>query len=125
MIVERLLSFQAARFMIVGIAATLTDLGVSSLLLKIFGWHETLCAAISFAVAFWVSYFGHRFFTFRTFGNPFQFFLLAVSMLGLREVMVFGLTMVNIRGFVALFIPLCVVTLITFVISKYKVFKGQ
>lgn len=124
MIVERLLSFQAARFMIVGIAATLTDLGVSSLLLKIFGWHETLCAAISFAVAFWVSYFGHRFFTFRTFGNPFKFFLLAISMLALREVMILGLTMVNIRGFWALFIPLCAVTLVTFVISKYKIFSG-
>ncbi|MBQ5429302.1 MAG: GtrA family protein [Neisseriaceae bacterium] len=123
MMIERILSFQAARFIIVGIAATLTDLGVSSLLLKIFGWHETLCAAIGFAVAFWVSYFGHRFFTFRTFGNPFKFFLLAVSMLALREVMIFGLTMMNIRGFVALFIPLCVVTLITFVISKYGIFK--
>ena len=124
MMVERLLSFQAARFIIVGIAATLTDLGVSSLLLKIFGWHETLCAAIGFAVAFWVSYFGHRFFTFRTFGNPFKFFLLAISMLALREVMILGLTMVNIRGFWALFIPLCAVTLVTFVVSKYQVFKG-
>lgn len=124
MMVERLLSFQATRFIIVGIAATLTDLGVSSLLLKIFGWHETLCAAIGFAVAFWVSYFGHRFFTFRTFGNPFKFFLLAISMLALREVMILGLTMVNIRGFWALFIPLCAVTLVTFVISKYKIFSG-
>ncbi|MBR5674986.1 MAG: GtrA family protein [Neisseriaceae bacterium] len=122
--IKQLLSFQAARFVIVGVAATLTDLGVSTLLLKIFGWHETVCAAIGFAVAFWVSYFGHRFFTFRTFGNPFKFFLLAVSMLVLREVMIFGLTMINIRGFVALFIPLCAVTLITFVISKYRVFKG-
>ncbi|MBR3481770.1 MAG: GtrA family protein [Neisseriaceae bacterium] len=123
MMIERILSFQAARFIIVGIAATLTDLGVSTLLLKIFGWHEMLCAAIGFAVAFWVSYFGHRFFTFHTFGNPFKFFLLAVSMLSLREVMIYGLTAVGVRGFVALFIPLCVVTMITFVISKYKVFK--
>ena len=123
--IKQLLSFQAARFVIVGVAATLTDLGVSTLLLKIFGWHETVCAAIGFAVAFWVSYFGHRFFTFRTFGNPFKFFLLAVSMLGLREAMIFALTAMGVRGFVALFIPLCVVTLITFVISKYKVFKEQ
>ena len=124
MMVERLLSFQATRFIIVGIAATLTDLCVSWLVWHIFAWHETLAAVIGFAVAFWVSYFGHRFFTFRTFGNPFQFFLLAVSMLGLREVMIYGLTAVGVRGFVALFIPLCVVTMITFVISKYKVFKG-
>ena len=122
--IKQLLSFQAARFVIVGVAATLTDLGVSTLLLKIFGWHETVCAAIGFAVAFWVSYLGHRFFTFRTFGNPFKFFLLAVSMLGLREAMILALTAMGVRGFVALFIPLCVVTLITFVISKYKVFKG-
>ena len=122
--IKQLLSFQAARFVIVGVAATLTDLGVSTLLLKIFGWHETVCAAIGFAVAFWVSYFGHRFFTFRTFGNPFKFFLLAVSMLGLREVMIYGLTAFDIRGFVALFIPLCAVTLITFAISKYGIFKA-
>lgn len=124
MMVERLLSFQAARFIIVGIAATLTDLGVSTLLLKIFGWHETVCAAIGFAVAFWVSFFGHRFFTFRTFGNPFKFFLLAVSMLLLREIMIYSLTAIGIRGFMALFIPLCAVTLITFVVSNYKIFKG-
>ena len=124
MMVERLLSFQAARFIIVGIAATLTDLGVSSLLLKIFGWYETVCAAIGFAVAFWVSFFGHRFFTFRTFGNPFKFFLLAISMLLLREIMIYSLTAIGVRGFMALFIPLCAVTLITFVVSKYKIFKG-
>lgn len=124
MMVERLLSFQAARFIIVGIAATLTDLGVSTLLLKIFGWHETVCAAIGFAMAFWVSFFGHRFFTFRTFGNPFKFFLLAVSMLLLREIMIYSLTAIDVRGFMALFIPLCAVTLITFVVSKYKIFKG-
>ncbi|MBR0128936.1 MAG: GtrA family protein [Neisseriaceae bacterium] len=124
MMVERLLSFQAARFIIVGIAATLTDLGVSTLLLKIFGWHETVCAAIGFAMAFWVSFFGHRFFTFRTFGNPFKFFLLAVSMLLLREIMIYSLTAIGVRGFMALFIPLCAVTLITFVVSKYKIFKG-
>lgn len=124
MMIERILSFQAARFIIVGIAATLTDLGVSTLLLKIFGWHETVCAAIGFAVAFWVSFFGHRFFTFRTFGNPFKFFLLAVSMLLLREIMIYSLTAIGVRGFMALFIPLCAVTLITFVVSKYKIFKG-
>lgn len=124
MMIERILSFQAARFIIVGVAATLTDLCVSWLVWRVFGLHETLAAVIGFAVAFWVSYFGHRFFTFRTFGNPFKFFLLAVSMLALREVMIFGLTMMDIRGFAALFIPLCAVTLITFIISKYKVFKG-
>ena len=122
--IKQLLSFQAARFVIVGVAATLTDLGVSWLVWKLFGVHETFSAVIGFAVAFWVSYFGHRFFTFRTFGNPFKFFLLAVSMLGLREAMILALTAMGVRGFVALFIPLCVVTLITFVISKYKVFKG-
>lgn len=124
MMIERILSFQAARFIIVGIAATLTDLCISWLVWRIFAWHETLAAVIGFAVAFWVSFFGHRFFTFRTFGNPFKFFLLAVSMLLLREIMIYSLTAIGVRGFMALFIPLCAVTLITFVVSKYKIFKN-
>ncbi|MBR7003083.1 MAG: GtrA family protein [Neisseriaceae bacterium] len=120
---NRILNFQVARFVIVGVAATLTDLWVAWLIWRFFGLHETACAVIGFAVAFWVSFFGHRFFTFQKTGNPLKFLALAVSMLALREVMIYGLTLVGVRGFMALFIPLCTVTLITFFISKYQIFK--
>ena len=121
----RELFFQTLRFAAVGVAATLTDLLVSWLLWKFLSLHETAAAAIGFAVAFWVSWFGHRYFTFRREGSPVRFFLVAVSMLGVRELMIWGLTALGVRGFWAMFIPLAAVTMLTFLASKYAVFKGS
>ena len=121
---KRELLFQTLRFAVVGGAATLTNLLIAWAVWKTFNLHETAAVGIGFVVAFFVSYFGHRFFTFRKFGGIFRFFLLSVSMLGAFEILVFGLTTVGVRGFWAMFIPLAAVTLMTFVASKYAVFKG-
>ena len=122
---KRELLFQTLRFAAVGGAATLTNLLIAWTVWRLFGIHETVAIGIGFVVAFFVSYFGHRFFTFQKFGGIFRFFLLSVTMLGAYEVMVYGLTVLGVRGFWAMFIPLAVVTLMTFVASKYAVFKGR
>ena len=124
-VMKRELLFQTLRFAAVGGAATLTNLLIAWTVWRLFGIHETVAVGIGFVVAFFVSYFGHRFFTFRKFGGILRFFLLSVTMLGAYETMVFGLTVVGVRGFLAMFIPLAVVTLMTFVASKYAVFKGR
>lgn len=121
---KRELLFQTLRFAAVGGAATLTNLLIAWMVWRVFNLHETVAVGIGFVVAFFVSYFGHRFFTFQKFGGIFKFFLLSVTMLGVYEIMVFGLTAIGVRGFWAMFIPLAAVTLMTFVMSKYAVFKG-
>lgn len=121
---KRELLFQTLRFAAVGGAATLTNLLIAWMVWRVFNLHETVAVGIGFVVAFFVSYFGHRFFTFQKFGGIFRFFLLSVTMLGVYEIMVFGLTAVGVRGFWAMFIPLAAVTLMTFVMSKYAVFRG-
>ena len=123
--IEKETLWQRMRFALVGGAATLTDLLVSWLSWKFLALHETAAAALGFAVAFWVSWFGHRFFTFRRTGSLWRFLALAASMLGLREAMIWGLTALGVRGFWAMFIPLAAVTMLTFVASKYAVFKGE
>ena len=122
---KRELLFQTLRFAAVGGAATLTNLLIAWMVWRVFNLHETVAVGIGFVVAFFVSYFGHRFFTFQKFGGIFKFFLLSVTMLGAYEIMVFGLTAIGVRGFWAMFIPLSVVTLMTFVVSKYAVFRGR
>lgn len=114
--------FELIRFAITGGLATFVDLGVSALLVYKTSLHENFITSIAFIVAFWVSYFGHRYFTFKKRGNPFSFFVLAITTLIIRNVIVFLLVLADIRGLVALVIACFVVTAITYCVAKYKIF---
>lgn len=116
---------QMIYFILVGGLATLSNFSVAWLTLKIFSLHETIAVIIGYFVAFWVSYIGHRFLTFQKAANPLKFLMLSLSMLALYEILILFFTnMLHIRGFWAIVIPLSVVTTLTFIISKYKVFKN-
>lgn len=116
--------FQIILFAIVGGLATLTNFTVSWLIWKIFALHETIAVIIGYFLAFWVSYLGHRFITFQKHANPLKFFILSLSMLALYEVLILLLTNIfYIRGFWAILIPLLIVTSLTFIVSKYSIFK--
>lgn len=52
------------KFCVIGVTAALTHYAVFMLLMHFSSMHLALANLIAFVVAFWVSYFGHRIFTF-------------------------------------------------------------
>ncbi len=116
--------FEIIRFVIVGGAATLVDLGVTTLLVFATSLHENIITSVAFLIAFWVSYFGHRNFTFKKKGSALSFFILALSTLVIRNIIVAGLVLCDIRGLPALITAMIAVTAITYFVAKFKIFKG-
>lgn len=114
------------RFVMVGGAATVTDLAVSIVLLYVFYLHENIVTTLAFLCAFLVSYFGHRNFTFKKSGSVLKFLLVSVSMLITRNVLVFlFMTLLDWHALKPLIVSMALVMIITFLLSKYLVFKGE
>ena len=67
--------YELVRFVIVGGAATLVDLAVTTALVFATSLHENIITSVAFITAFWVSYFGHKNFTFKKDGSAVSFFL--------------------------------------------------
>ncbi len=116
--------YELIRFVIVGGAATLVDLAVTTILVFATTLHENIITSAAFITAFWVSYFGHKNFTFKKNGSAISFFILAVSTLVIRNIIVWGLVLCNIRGLPALITAMVAVTAITYFVAKFKIFKG-
>ncbi|WP_286035773.1 GtrA family protein [Succinatimonas hippei] len=118
--------YELVRFVIVGGAATVTDLAVSVVLFFAFpDMSENAITTCAFCVAFFVSYFGHRYFTFKQHGNIFKFLLLSCSMLVLRNIIVFVLVRIWMTGLVPIIVAMALVTVITYLVSKFMVFKQK
>lgn len=119
--------FELMRFVLVGGLATLVDLIVTFALVygADMGERENLVTTAAFCTAFLVSYFGHRFFTFQKKGSPVAFLALALSTLLLRNVIVWLLTLYVVRGIIALVLAMAIVTVVTYVVSKFGIFKGN
>lgn len=115
--------YEIVRFIIVGGLATVVDLTVTTVLVFITNLHENLITSVAFIIAFWVSYFGHRYFTFKANGSVVAFFLLAIATLILRNIIVYLLLLADIRGFAALITAMIIVTVITYAVAKIKIFK--
>ncbi|MBO8415847.1 MAG: GtrA family protein [Proteobacteria bacterium] len=116
--------FELLRFVFIGSLATLTDLCVTLLLFFLVpGIHENVVTTAAFCTAFFVSYYGHRYVTFRQSGSMLRFFLLSGSMLLLRNILVFIFVTYWMRGLIPIITAMALVTVITYLISKYKVFK--
>lgn len=117
--------FEIIRFLIVGSLATLTDLIVSVILLYTTSFNENIITTLAFCIAFFVSYFGHKSFTFQSDGKILAFFALALSMLVLRNIIVALLVHYVIGGLVAIVSAMLIVTAITYIISKFFVFRKK
>lgn len=115
---------QFARFVLVGGMATLTDLAISLILIYGFSLHENVVTTAAFCIAFFVSYFGHRNFTFKAKGSAVKFFTLSVAMLIVRNGLVAVMVMCGLRGILPILIAMAAVMVLTFVCSKYLVFKA-
>lgn len=118
--------YELVRFVMVGGAATVTDLAVTLILFFLFpDMSENAITTCAFFVAFFVSYFGHRYFTFKQHGNILSFFALSGSMLVLRNIIVFVLVKVWTEGLPPIIAAMALVTVITYLVSKFLVFKKK
>lgn len=116
--------FEIMRFLLVGGLATLVDLCVTVVLLFTTSLHENIITTLAFAVAFLVSFFGHAKVTFNRSGSIVKFFALSISMLMLRNLIVFLLVTYVMRGLLPILISMACVMVITFIVSKKFVFNG-
>ena len=73
--------FELIRFVIVGGMSTVVDLVVTTVLVFTTALNANFITTIAFLTAFLVSFFGHRYFTFKRKGSILSFFALAVSTL--------------------------------------------
>lgn len=118
--------FELIRFVIVGGMSTVVDLVVTTVLVFTTALNANFITTIAFLTAFLVSFFGHRYFTFKRKGSILSFFALAVSTLILRNIFVwFMLHILNLSNYPALIIAMVLVTSITYFVAKFKVFKGN
>ena len=118
--------FELIRFVIVGGMSTVVDLVVTTVLVFTTALNANFITTIAFLTAFLVSFFGHRYFTFKRKGSMLSFFALAVSTLILRNIFVwFMLHILNLSNYPALIIAMVLVTGITYFVAKFKVFTGN
>ncbi len=111
------------RFGLVGGGATLIDLGTSTLCLLWWpNMAEHIVTSIGFFVAFWFSFFGHRYVTFQKHGKVSKFLLVALSSLGVRYVILAVLLWIGLSGLLPIIIATLAVTVLTYVLSRVWVF---
>lgn len=118
---------QLARFGAVGITAMAVHWMIVALLVPI-GLQPLIANTIAFAIAFNVSYVGHRYFTFAdaaTSHSTFKRFLgVALLSFALNEALYYLLLSAGMEYRLALLLVLVAVAALTFVLSRYWAFRG-
>lgn len=115
--------WRLVRFGFVGGGATLVDLGTSFALFR--NWptiSEHLVTTLAFAVAFWFSFFGHRYITFQKQGAAGKFLLVALFSLAVRNLLLSGLLFAGLSGLLPVVIATLTVTMLTYILSRVWVF---
>lgn len=111
------------RFGLVGGGATLVDLGTSVALFRYSPTlSEHLVTTAAFFVAFWFSFFGHRYITFQKHGAAGKFLLVALFSLLVRNVLLSGLLWAGLAGLLPVVIATLAVTVLTYLLSRVWVF---
>lgn len=111
------------RFGLVGGGATLVDLGTSIALFH--AWpaiSEHWVTTIAFMIAFWFSFFGHRYITFQKQGTIGKFLLVALFSLAVRNLILSGLLFAGLSGLLPVVIATLTVTVLTYILSRVWVF---
>jgi putative flippase GtrA len=122
------LSGQIFRFGCIGVAAMLVHLAVVSLLVPL-GLAPLLANVAAFAVAFQVSYLGHRGWTFRGTGGKgsyLRMLFVSLASFALNEALYFGMLHFFAWDYrLSLVLVLFAVASFTFVASRFWVFAGK
>jgi putative flippase GtrA len=112
------------RFVIVGVSATFTHIGSAWLILFLQPLaNPYLVNFLGYALGFFVSYFGHRYLTFRTSGSMSRFLLVVVAGFGLNNLLVSLLLAASASSFLAILIATAAVPVLTYVASSRWVFR--
>jgi putative flippase GtrA len=113
-----------ARFGGVGAVATLVHLSVAAVAFIIWPTISPFLAnLVAFLVAFQVSFWGHRRFTFRREGRAYRFFLLALGGFALNNGVLAGLLAVSpLQGFIAIVVATFTVPLLMYVAARFWAF---
>ncbi|MGY3943289.1 GtrA family protein [Aeromonas tecta] len=115
--------WRLVRFGFVGGGATLVDLGTSIALFRTWPTiSEHLVTTLAFAVAFWFSFFGHRYITFQKQGAASKFLLVALFSLVVRNLLLSGLLFAGLSGLLPVVIAALAVTVLTYILSRIWVF---
>lgn len=118
------ISGQIMRFGIVGGAATATHMAVAAALLSAtVPWPVWLINVIAFAVAFWVSFFGHRHFTFKRKGSPVRFLGAAMAGLAVNNVFLLAVLWVTGNEMLSVVLAAAAAPVAVFAISRLWVFN--
>lgn len=119
---------QLMRFGVVGVAAMAVHWAVVALLVPL-GSEPLLANIVAFAVAFNVSYAGHRHWTFAATNaahSTFKRFLgVALLSFALNEALYYMLLKAGMEYRVALLVVLIAVAALTFVLSRFWAFRGS
>lgn len=123
------LFFQIARFGIVGLTAAAVNFGIVVLLVETMHFTPLMANAFAFLLAFQVSYWGHRNWTFMASESLHRVALprlLLVAGLGFvanQSLFYFFLTVAQWPYQIALLADLTILPMITFVLNKFWVFR--
>lgn len=117
------ISSQIMRFGIVGGAATATHMAVAAALLLSVTWPVWLTNVIAFAVAFWISFFGHRHFTFKKAGSPARFLGAAMTGLAVNNVFLFTVLWATGNELISVVLAAVAAPVAVFTISRVWVFN--
>ncbi|MCF6777545.1 GtrA family protein [Thiotrichales bacterium 19X7-9] len=120
---------QTFKFGIVGVIAAIVHFIIVSILVHFFHWYPLLANIVAFLIAYNVSYFGHKNWTFHEHGKKIshtsniKFFIVATLSFILNEGL-YGIYLLFIPHYqLALFLTLATVPPITFILSKLWAFK--
>ena len=121
---KKIIGSEKIRFIVVGCGASLVHL-VSAESIVVLNTKLSIYSVnlISFFLAFLFSYIGHRFFTFAKEGSLLKFFLTAILGFFINNIILSSGIYLGLDGNVAIFIAIMIVPAVTFLLSKYWVFK--
>ena len=117
--------WQLNRFAIVGATATLVHLSVSRLILL---YHDNLpeleVNSIAFIIAFFISFGGHRYFTFKAQGSIVKFLGVSVFGFSVNNALLFYIVETHfLTGWNAILLSTLSVPILTYFLSKLWVFR--
>lgn len=118
-----------ARFGIIGVLAALTHYAIVILLFEHWHWGLALANFVAFAIAFWVSFFGHHHFTFHVKDLSYQatlpkFFLVAVFGFIFNEACLLTLhSLFQVSVSILVIIAIFLTAIFTFLLNRFFAFQ--
>lgn len=115
---------EVLRFCLVGGFATLTHLGVATLLVQRFApLNVFMVNLLAFTCAFWVSFVGHRYFTFRTKGSVLKFLMSSLVGLAVNNTFLAVAFRMSKDDLLSIVTAAAIAPIVVFILSRFWVFK--